>query len=393
MKAIFRTRNIFTLALALIASTILLAATRAGGQTQTPVPTDTLPPPPQQQTRPAPQPTPQPTPATQSAPPSGEILDDIDTVSVESNLVVVPVSVTDAAGQPVLGLTVKDFQLWEEGRAQEITQVGSPEQVPLEIAILLDVSSSVTDRFAFEQQAATRFLKQVLKSSDKAAVFAINQKSQLAQELAPADVASARLLSLKPAAGPVPTAFYDTVISASRYLAQKTPERHRRVIIVISDGEDNFSDSIRDTEIAVRRADAAEETPQKRREQLETRRTELHRKAQANVLREVQKADVVFYSINPSGESLRLNKISQRAQDGMQKLADETGGTAFAPNRIEDLENIFNRITSELRAQYLLQYYSSDEAPTGKYLRLKVSVPTQPQQRVRARQGYYAKRK
>ncbi len=389
MKATFSTKNVFTLILALIVSVLLLAVTRAGGQT--PKQTDTLPSPGNATTQPTP--TQSPTPASTPASTPGDIIDDIDTVSVESNLVVVPVSVTNAAGQPVQGLTVKDFQLWEEGRAQEITQIGNPEQVPLEIAILLDVSSSVTERFAFEQQAATRFLKQVLKSSDKAAVFTINQKSQLEQELASADTASAKLLSLKPANGPVPTAFYDTVIAASKYLAQKTPERHRRVIVVISDGEDNFSDSIRDTEIAVRKADAAEDTPQTRRERLENRRMELHRKAQANVLREVQRADIVFYSINPSGESLRLNKISQRAQDGMQKLADETGGTAFAPNKVEDLEVIFQRIAAELRAQYLLQYYSADESPTGKYLRLKVAVPTQPQQRVRARQGYYAKRK
>jgi Ca-activated chloride channel family protein len=389
MKTTFSTKNVFTLALALVVSALFLAATRAGGQT--PKQTDALP----SAGNPTTQPTPTSTPTPASTPAStpGDIIDDIDTVSVESNLVVVPVSVTNAAGQPVQGLTVKDFQLWEEGRAQEITQIGNPEQVPLEIAILLDISSSVTERFAFEQQAATRFLKQVLKSSDKAAVFTINQKSQLEQELASADVASTKLLSLKPANGPVPTAFYDTVIAASKYLAQKTPERHRRVIVVISDGEDNFSDSIRDAEIAVRKADAAEDTPQTRRERIESRRMELHRKAQADVLREVQRADVVFYSINPSGESLRLNKISQRAQDGMQKLADETGGTAFAPNKIEDLELIFQRIAAELRAQYLLQYYSADESPTGKYLRLKVAVPTQPQQRVRARQGYYAKRK
>lgn len=374
-------RNALMLALVTCALAFLLLGTKTSGQAPAPG---------------APQPQATPTPQASPTPPA-EIIDDDEVVRVESNLVVVPVSVIDAAGQPVKGLTAPDFRLLEEGRAQEIAQVGSPEEVPLEIAVLLDISSSVSDRFEFEQQAATRFLKAVLKSADKAAVFAIDKEPRREQDLASADAASMKLLSLKAATGPSPTAFYDSVVAAARYLAQNTPERHRRVIVVLSDGEDNFSNSLRDTEIAVRRADAAEdnskEGQQKRRDRLEKQRMALHSKAQAEVLREVQRADVVFYSINPSGESLRLNKISQRAQDGMQKLAEETGGTAFAPNKPEDLEAVFRQIAAELRAQYLLQYYSADESPNGKYLRLKVSVPGQQQLRVRARQGYYVKRK
>lgn len=367
---------------ALIAGVLafLLLTTSTGGQTPSPD---------------APPPMPVASPTPQSKPDGDtDIIEDIDVVRVESNLVVVPVSVTDASGQPVQGLTAQDFRLEEEGRAQEISQIGSPDEVPLEIAILFDVSSSVTKRFEFEQQAATRFLQQVLKSTDKASVFAIDDEPRLIQTLAPRETAAAQLLSLKAATGPKPTAFYDSVVAAARYLAENTPERHRRVIVVISDGEDNFSNSIRETEIAAYKAATAEkQTPAERRDTLERQRSALHRKAQAEVLREVQRADVVFYSINPSGDSLRLNKISTRAQEGMQTVADATGGTSFAPNRLEDLDAVFRQIAAELRAQYLLQYYSTDESPTGKYLRIKVSLPARTQLRVRARQGYYAKRK
>src|SRR4051812_30325548 len=100
-----------------------------------------------------PKPTPKPPP-----PPKDE---DYEVVRVTSNLIVVPVSVTDAAGQPVLGLKIPDFRLDEEGRQQEVAQIGDPEQTPLDIALLLDVSGSVDARFAFEQQAAAAFLKQV----------------------------------------------------------------------------------------------------------------------------------------------------------------------------------------------------------------------------------------
>src|SRR5215471_190326 len=94
--------------------------------------------------------------------------EELDVVRVTSNLIVVPVSVTDANGQPVLGLQVSDFRLEENGRAQQIAQLGDPEQVPLDIALLIDVSSSVTEKSSFELQAATIFLKQVMRQGDHA---------------------------------------------------------------------------------------------------------------------------------------------------------------------------------------------------------------------------------
>src|SRR5216684_4038922 len=111
-----------------------------------------------------------------------------EVVRISSNLVVVPVSVTDAQGQPVQGLKQSEFHIEEDGRAQEIAQLGDPEQVPVDIAVLLDVSSSVVARFGFEQQAAASFLKQVLKPEDRATVFAIDEKPRLVQQLATADI-------------------------------------------------------------------------------------------------------------------------------------------------------------------------------------------------------------
>jgi Ca-activated chloride channel family protein len=367
-----RIRNTLLPTLLLGAAALLLStAMSAGGQTTQPrAPQTPATPPATQQATPQPAQTP------------SDIIDDIETVSVESNLVVVPVSVTDAAGQPVPGLTAKDFKLLEEGREQEITQIGDPEQVPLEIAVLLDVSGSVDARFTFEQQAASRFLKQVLKSGDRATVYAIDKTPRHELVLSTAESAAAKIMSLGPAKGP--TAFYDAVIEAAKYLSANTPERHRRVIVVISDGEDNFSDKVKRTLGTTKESQEAV-TPQAKQA--------LYNKVLAEVQREVQKAEVAFYSINPSGESLRLNVISKRAQEGMERLAEATGGTSFVPEKEENFEAVFRQIAAELRSQYLLQYYSSDDSPNGKYLRLKVSVPTRPQLRVRSRQGYYAKKK
>jgi VWFA-related protein len=80
-----------------------------------------------------------------------------------------------------------------------------------------------------------------------------------------------------------------------------------------------------------------------------------------------------------------------RAQGGMQTVADATGGAAYIPARQDDLETIFRQIAAELRAQYLLQYLSNNQAQAGKFLRIKVATPTRPDLRIRARQGYFKK--
>jgi Ca-activated chloride channel homolog len=339
-----------------------------------------LPPPP-----PAPTPKPTPTPG----PPKDE---DFDVIKVNSNLVMVPVSVVDATGQPFHGLQVNDFRLEEEGRPQQITEIGNPDQVPLDIALLFDVSSSVSNKgfFAFQQKAAAAFLKQVLKPSDRAAVFTITDLPRLVEPLASAEIAAAKLLTIPAATSPVPTAFYDTVVAAAKYLSEKSADRHRRVIVVISDGDDNFSGLIKDVPVAELRAEQkGETTPVVARQNLLERR----RRAILEVQRAVQQADVAFYSINPGGPSVHLNLISTRAQNDMAAIAQSTGGTAFVPDSDRDLERVFGEVAAELRGQYLLQYYSNSQAPGVQFRRIAVAVPTHIDLRVRARQGYYPKNK
>jgi Ca-activated chloride channel family protein len=357
------------------------------------LPTTTTPQPTPQQTPPQqPQATPTPKPANEGNADKvadESIVDDDEIVRVTSNLVVVPVSVTNVQGEPVQGLKAADFRLEEEGRAQEIAHVGDAEQVPLDIAVLFDVSSSIGQRFAFEQEAAARFLKQVLKPVDRAAIFAIEGKPRLEQQLASAEIASAKLLQIPAPTKSTPTAFYDSTIMAARYLAQNAPGRHRRVILVISDGDDNFSERVKAGEVEDARAlNRGEKLPAG----ANARQQATHRKALVEVQREVQRADAVFYSINPSGGGLQFNARGKRAQEGMQQLAATTGGTSFAPERLEELDEIFRRIAAELRAQYLLQYYSNSDAANGKFLNIQVRTPTRTDARVRARSGYYVKK-
>ncbi|MBI1760994.1 MAG: VWA domain-containing protein [Acidobacteria bacterium] len=278
-----------------------------------------------------------------------------DTFRINSNLVAVPVSVTDANGEPMRKLRAEDFQLEEEGQAQQLQSLGEPGKTPLEMALLFDVSGSVRERFEFEKLAATRFLKEVLKPSDTVAVFSIGFDPKLVGErTGSVDKVAASLSTLEPTKEG--TAFFDTVAKAAQYLGDHATPGARRVVVVISDGEDNHS--------------------------------ETHRLADTQ--RELQRTDTLFYAINPSGPSIRLNKISMRGHNAMSTLAAETGGVAFLPDRDEELEKVFRQIAAELQAQYLLGYYSSNETNDGKFRRIKIQLPTRPDLRIRARQGYYA---
>jgi hypothetical protein len=91
----------------------------------------------------------------------------------DSNLVAVPVSVTDSEGNPVRNLTAEDFQIEEEGVKQQLEPLGEPGKTPIELALLFDVSRSVRNRFDFEKETAGRFLKEILKPGDAVSIFSI----------------------------------------------------------------------------------------------------------------------------------------------------------------------------------------------------------------------------
>ncbi len=329
-------------------------------------------------------------------------------IKVQSRLIVVPVSVTDATGQPVLGLNAQNFRLSEEGRPQEIDQVSDAENTPLEIALLIDVSGSVNPLFDFQIKAAAQFLETVMKAEDKATIFLIGDKpiSLLARENA--SQAAARLRTIVPS-GKF-TAFYDTVATAARYLQKNAPVRSRRVIVALTDGEDNWSELTREAEKANYRDIDINRLTSEKRNQLAARTDAAHVAAQSSILRDLQNADTVFYVINPAGDSYKLNTISRRAQIGMARFANETGGTAFLPRfhstNMKDplqnagnarrneatLEQIFKQLSSELRAQYLIQYYSEAEFPHNRFVKVNIGVTNRNDVKVRSREGYYVKK-
>lgn len=343
----------------------------------------------------------------QTATPTPRVSEEDQVVKVESRLVIIPVSVTNPAGEPVLGLKAGDFRVSEENRAQIIDSVGDAENVPLEIALLIDVSGSVNPLFEFEKNAAGQFLKTVMKSEDRATIFLIGDKPISLLERENATQAAERLRSVIPS-GKF-TAFYDTVSAAATYLRKKAPVKSRRVIVALTDGEDNWSDLVRDQEKATYRDVDINRLTSAQRNNLAATTDAAHRNAQIKIARDLQDADTVFYVINPAGASFHLNKISKRAQTGMEKFANETGGTfflpSFAPTNTKDalqnsgnlrrneamLDRIFKQLANELRAQYLVQYYSESDFPRNKFVKLSVALQNPGSNKLRARQGYYVK--
>jgi len=336
--------------------------------------------------------------------------DSDDVIKISSRLVIVPVSVLDASGQPVLGLKAQDFRVAEENKTQQIEQVSNAEKIPLEIVLLFDVSASTDAMFKFEQETAAQFLQDVMKPDDRATIFSIGSAPRLVQARNAADKSAIAVKSIQPTKSF--TAFYDSVAAAAEYLQKNSPQGRRKVVVVISDGEDTNSERIRK---------AIQNGYNKLGKKIDTmdskslyqltvaNRNEAAAREQNRVLQSLQNTDAVFYSINPAGSSYQLNKMSVFGQSNLQKFAEQTGGTAFLPKFLpinlkdnlqnssntkrnqETLTKIFRQLANELQAQYLVQYYSEAEFPTNRYVKLDVGLNNQQKFRVRARQGYFVK--
>ena len=272
---------------------------------------------------------------------------------VTTTLISVPVAVIDASGQGEPNLRSEDFVLKEDGKPVEISQFLSSSR--LNIALLFDVSSSVRSNFELEQNAAIDFLKKIWKEGDTVTIISFAERPEL--QLKNGDnlqEAMWTLRQLRPTG--VTTSFFDAVTLAVRILEESTSEGTRQAIVVISDGADNTSDG-----------------------------------GFASTLSEIQRQGAVFYAINPTHEAIvRLNAVIRKGQEYLTTFAEATGGAVFVSDDMRDMENIFNKILVELRAQYLLLYYSLIPQMDGKFHTIEVSIPGRPELKVRARTGFLA---
>ena len=260
-------------------------------------------------------------------------------------------TVTDKKGRFITDLTRDEIQVFENKTPQTISDFTAETDLPLRLGILIDTSNSIRERFKFEQEAAISFINSVVREGrDKAMVVSFDTSAELVSDLVDdLDKLQTAIRSLRPGGG---TALYDALYFACRDKLSKDQPRHkfRRAIVIVSDGDDNQSQVSRD-----------------------------------QALEMAQKADVVIYAISTN--------VIRGETDGdkiLKYLTAETGGQAFFPFKVEDLEQSFENIANELRHQYNVFYRPEPLKADGLYHTVDLRVKGRKDLVVRCRKGYYA---
>ncbi len=289
------------------------------------------------------------------------------------NLVDVLFTVLDRRNKLVPALEKTDFKIFDDKLRQEIRYFSKQSDLPLRIGVLLDTSNSIRDRIKFEQDASINFLFTVLRrNKDEAFAMTFDDEPQIIQPFT-GDAGALRDQITKTRAGGG-TAIYDAIYEACvKELSHPPrppgdqPDVVRRVMILISDGEDNLSNHTRTEAIEM-----------------------------------AQRTSVVIYTISTSIQWISLtqnNEPSKSADrkyhltDGdkiLQELAEETGGRSFFPYHVDDLDQSFQDIGDELRNQYSIAYLPTNYVLDGRYHKIRIEVPDHKGYQVRARRGYFA---
>jgi VWFA-related protein len=261
-------------------------------------------------------------------------------------------TVTDKKGHFVTDLKKSDFTVTENKKPQAILEFTAESDLPLRLAILIDTSGSITDRFRFQQEAAENFIHGVMRDQDRAAVIAFDSSAELVADLTNnTGTLENAIRDLRPGGG---TALYDAIYFASKEKLMKDQPMYkfRRAMVILSDGIDNASRYSRD-----------------------------------QALEMAQRADTVIYTI-----STNITHIETDGDKVMHYFADQTGGNAFFPFEAKDLNQSFENIANELRHQYNLFYRPEPLKNDGLYHNVQIRVKERKDFVVRARKGYYARR-
>src|SRR6266404_497395 len=289
------------------------------------------------------------------------------------NLVDVLFTALSRRNKLVPDLEKDDFKIWDDKAPQAIRYFSRQTDLPLRIGLLMDTSNSIRDRLKFEQDAATSFLFSVLRrSKDQAFVMTFDDEPAILQGFTD-DAGRLRDEIVKTRAGGG-TAVYDAIYDACQKELSHPPRPPgdqpdvvRRVMILISDGDDNLSNHTRSEAIEM-----------------------------------AQRTSVVLYTISTSTQWIQLSQTNpEKAADRkthltegdkvLKDLAEETGGRAFFPYHVDDLDQSFQDIGDELRNQYSIAYIPTNYLSDGKYHKIRIEVPEHKGYQVRARRGYFAK--
>jgi Ca-activated chloride channel family protein len=264
------------------------------------------------------------------------------------------VTVMDPANRYVTDLDQGDFNVFEDGIKQDVTFFNKRQQ-PIALSLLLDSSASMEDKLDTLQRAATEFVR-TLKPDDIGQIVDFDSRVEIRQSFTSKkeDLESAILNTAAGGSTSLHNAIYISLKELRKIRAQAEADVRRQALVVFSDGEDTSS------------LVSFEE-----------------------VLDLAKRSETAIYTI-----ALRSNEPSQskgfrEAEFVMRQLAQETGGRAFFPARIEDLSGVYAQIADELSSQYTIGYTSKNQIRNGAWRRVIVQV-ARPNATSRTKKGYYA---
>ena len=286
---------------------------------------------------------------------------DEEVLKIDSNLVTVISSINTQHGTPPTKLNRDDFEILEDGVAQEISEFARDEDIPLRLIMLFDISSSVKNQLGFERRAAAKFFDRLLRPQDQAALFAVSTDVTIIQDFTNKVSQLTSATKLLQARGA--TSLYDGVYLAAGYLKLT---QGRRIIVIVSDGGDTTS-----------------------------------QKKLTEALEQAQASDVVIFNVFTGLLTASQNVRDLAAERAMQTLTLETGGELYSPrmalngneideeDSLKNLDEAFASLADQVRTQYTLRFYSSNDARDGKFRKLTVKVKKRGYT-ARSRSGYYA---
>ena len=266
------------------------------------------------------------------------------------------VCVTDGRNRFITDLAEADFTILEDGVQQQVSMF-TKRRLDLSLVIMIDTSASMEQKLPVARAAALR-LVQALGPRDAAEIIQFNDRTAVLQGFTSDQALLEQAIADTRASGA--TALYTAIYVALKDLARekKAGELRRYAIAVLSDGQDTAS-----------------------------------RVTDDQVLELARKNEVVIYSIRPRAEvSTTDAKGTDEADYFLSVLGRDTGGQAFFPNSLGDLNGVYDRIAEELRSEYSLGYVSSNASHDGRWRRIGIMTPGRGGLQVRHRPGYFAPR-
>ena len=301
-----------------------------------------------------------------------------EVVLVETNLVTTPVSVLDRNGRFIPGLKKKDFKIFENGVPQAITYFQSSEQ-PFTVILMIDTSPSTRYHIDEIHYAAVTFVNQ-LRPADKVVVMAFDGRLRILSE--PTTEKQKLFAAIYKAQFGSGTSLYDAVdYVASLDLVKALG---RKAVVIFTDGVDTTSRqaSYQSTVAAVEEVDAL----------FYPIRYNTQRRNDPNMLAQA-------YGIQlPAGVTVQLGRGQsdaeyQKGKTYLETLATNSGGRMFEADTIPNLEVAFAGVAEELRRQYSIGYYASEDGKPGDRKKIKIQVSRPPNAVVRAKTNYVVKQK